>query len=75
MGQPTQAFVEAEQGSPFHPDKKLTDEDAPEEMMECMLSLDSIQAAIRSRDDLSACGNDRISYTIMKAANQREPSS
>jgi hypothetical protein len=37
-------------------------------MMEYMLSTENIQAVIRSRDELSACGNDDISYRIMKAA-------
>jgi hypothetical protein len=35
--------------------------------MEYMLSTANIQAVIRSRDELSACGNDDISYKIMKA--------
>jgi hypothetical protein len=34
-----------------------------------MLSEDNIRDVIRSRDDLSACGNDGINYQIMKAAD------
>jgi hypothetical protein len=45
----------------------LPDEDIPEAMKDCMPSEDNIRDVIRSRDELSACGNDRISYRIMKA--------
>jgi hypothetical protein len=37
-------------------------------MIEDMLSNANIQAVIRSRDDLSACGNDGTTYRTMKAA-------
>jgi hypothetical protein len=65
---PKQVFFKAEQDSPFHLNKKLPDKDVPEDMMEYILSEDNIRAVIRSRDDLNACGNDGISYRIMKAA-------
>jgi hypothetical protein len=68
MALPNQAFSVAGQDSPFHLYKKLSDEGIPEDMMEYTLSDDNIRAVIRSRDDRNACGNDRISYRIMKAA-------
>jgi hypothetical protein len=69
-GPPKEEFFEADEQSQFHIFKKLPDDNVPEEMMEYMLSDDNIRAVIRSRDDLSACGNDGISYRIMKAAGQ-----
>jgi hypothetical protein len=44
---PKQALFEAEQDSPFHLDKKLPNEDVPEDMIEDMLSEDNIWAVIR----------------------------
>jgi hypothetical protein len=67
-GLPEQAFYEAEPDSQFHLNRKLPDEDIPEDVMKYMLSGDNIRVVLRSRDDLSACGNDGISYKIMKAA-------
>jgi hypothetical protein len=40
-------------------------------MMKYILSADNIRAVIRLRDDLSACGNDGISYRIMKPAGSK----
>jgi hypothetical protein len=37
-------------------------------MMEYMLSTENSSVIIRSRDELNACGNDGISYKIIKAA-------
>jgi hypothetical protein len=67
-GPSKQAFFEAGQDSPFYLHKKLPDENVREDMMEHMLSDDNIRAVIRSRDDLSVCGNDGINYRIMKTA-------
>jgi hypothetical protein len=71
MGRSKQAFFEAEQDSPFHLHKKLPNEDVREDMIEYMLSDDKIRAVIRSRGDLSACGNDGISDRILKAAGPK----
>jgi hypothetical protein len=65
---PKEVFFEADEESQFHVFRKLPNDNIPEEMMEYMLSDDNILAVIRSRDDLSACGNDGISYKIMKTA-------
>jgi hypothetical protein len=43
MRPPKQAFFKAERGSPFRLNKKLPDEDVPEEIMEYMLSADTIR--------------------------------
>jgi hypothetical protein len=70
MGPTKQAFYEADENSPFYLRRKLPEEDVPEAIMDYMLSEDNIRDVIRSRDDLSACGNDGINYQIMKAAGQ-----
>jgi hypothetical protein len=45
----------------------LPDEDAPEAMKDYMPSEDNIQDVIRSRDELTTSGNDRINSRSMKA--------
>jgi hypothetical protein len=67
-GPPQQAFFEAKENSEFFFHRKLPDDDVPEEIMNYMLSDDNVRDVIRSRDDLSARGNDGISYQIVKAA-------
>jgi chaperonin cofactor prefoldin len=67
-GASTQAFFGAEQESLFHLDKKLSDEDSPEEMMEYMLSADNVQTVISSRDRVSTCRNHGVIDRIIKTA-------
>jgi hypothetical protein len=65
---PTQRqLYEAEPDSLFYLHRNLPGEDVAEAMNDYMLSEDKIRHVIRSRDELSACGNDGISYTMMKA--------
>jgi hypothetical protein len=65
---PDKVFFEAEVGTLFDLEEKLPNQDVPEEMTNFMLSRDDIKAVLRSRDDISACGNDDINYRIIKAA-------
>jgi hypothetical protein len=65
---PRQTFFEADENTKFFLHRKLPDDDIPKKMMEYMLSDDNIRDVIRSCDDLSARGNDGISYQIVKAA-------
>jgi hypothetical protein len=54
------AGSEAEPDSPFYLHWKLPHEDVPEAKKDEMLSDDNIRDIIRSRDGLSASGNDGI---------------
>jgi hypothetical protein len=65
---PREAFFEAEENFEFFLYRKLPDDNVPEEMRDYLFSDDNIRDVIRSRDDLSACGNDGIRYQIVKAA-------
>jgi hypothetical protein len=51
--------------------QKLPDDDAPQAIIDYMLSDDNIRDVIRLRDGFSVCGNDRISYRTVKAAGQQ----
>jgi hypothetical protein len=64
---PDENFVEAREYSIFHLDGRIT-ETEEEEMTRFMIDEANIEAIIKSRDDLSACGVDGISYRIMKGA-------
>jgi hypothetical protein len=64
---PLDDFIEAEEESPFYLESRITGEDE-DEMEEFMLDEKNIAEVIKSREDLSACGVDGISYRIMKGA-------
>jgi hypothetical protein len=64
---PEEDFVEANEDSEFHLDK-LIGEDEETELESFMMNETNIAEVIRSREDLSACGVDGISYRIMKGA-------
>jgi hypothetical protein len=66
LGRTERAFFEAESDSPFYLHRKLADENVPKATKDYMLSEDNIRNVIQLRDELSACGNDGISYRIMK---------
>jgi hypothetical protein len=59
--------VEADEESVFHLEPRITEQDE-EEMEKFMLDEKNITDVIKSREDLSASGVDRISYRIMKGA-------
>jgi hypothetical protein len=67
--QPAQHFKEAEVGNPLFLERRIP-EDATEEMEEYMTEERNIAAVIKSRQDLSACGPDGISYRILKLAGE-----
>jgi hypothetical protein len=67
LSRPLEDFVEAEEKSSFYLESRITDEDE-DEMEEFMLNEKNIAEVIKSREDLSACGVDGISYRIMKGA-------
>jgi hypothetical protein len=60
-------FVDAEQDAVFHLEPQITEEDE-EDMEEFVLNENNITEVIKSREDLSACGVDGISYRVMKVA-------
>jgi hypothetical protein len=64
---PREDFVEAEENSKFYLEPKILPEDE-EALEEYMLNEKNISEVIKSREDLSACGVDGISYRIMKGA-------
>jgi hypothetical protein len=64
---PRLGFEEATEESIFHLEPRIPEE-ASEEMMEYMVDEKHIAEVINSRQDLSACGVDDISYQIIKAA-------
>jgi hypothetical protein len=66
-GPTERVFYEAEPDSPFYLHRKFPDEKVSEAMKDFLLSENNIRDVIRSRDELSASDNDRISYRIMKA--------
>jgi hypothetical protein len=64
-------FREAEQGTPFALEPKIT-ENGQEEMEAFILNDRHIEDVIKSREDLSASGIDGISDRIRKAAGKEE---
>jgi hypothetical protein len=64
---PEDDFVEATDDSMVHLESRITEED-DEEMTNFMINEVNIETVIKSRDDLSACRVDGISYRIMKGA-------
>jgi hypothetical protein len=64
---PREDFREAEEDSIFHLESRITGQEE-EEMEKFMLNEKNIEEVIKSRDDLSTCGVDGISYRIMKGA-------
>jgi hypothetical protein len=62
---PRDEFVEANEESVFHLEPLITDQE-DEDMTTFMLDDKNIAEVIKSREDLSACGVDGISYRIMK---------
>jgi hypothetical protein len=69
-GPPPEPFVEAEKDTPFFLEPRITEARMPLEMMTYMLKEENIRAVIRSRQDLSASGNDGISYRVIKGAGR-----
>jgi hypothetical protein len=67
---PQTDFREAEQGTPFALEPKITDNEQ-EEMEAFMLNDRNIEEVIKSRQDLSASGIDGISYEIIKSASKK----
>jgi hypothetical protein len=64
---PEQEFIEADQGSRFHLNAVITEQEE-EDLQGFFLDEKKIAEAIKSRDDLSANGIDGISYRVIKAA-------
>jgi hypothetical protein len=64
---PEQDFIEANQGSRFHLEARITEKD-DDELQRFMLDEEKIAEVIKSRDDLSANGIDGISYRVIKGA-------
>jgi hypothetical protein len=64
---PENGFGEAQPGSPLFLEEILPREEESE-MKEFMLKKENIKNVIKSRQDLSACGPDGISYRIIKSA-------
>jgi hypothetical protein len=60
-------FYQAELDSPFSLHYKLLDENVIEAMKDSTLAENNIRDVIRSRDELSASGNDGVSHKITKA--------
>jgi hypothetical protein len=63
---PQKTICEAEDSSEFFLSRKLADDTLLKEMTDVTLSDENIRDFIRSRDELSACGNDGTSYRIVK---------
>jgi hypothetical protein len=66
VGPAKRAFYEAEPDSPFYLYRKSPHENVPEAMKDYMRSEDNIRDVTRSRDELSASGNNGINCRIMK---------
>jgi hypothetical protein len=66
---PEMDFKEAEVSTEFFMDSKLTEREE-DEMEAYMLNERNIAQVIKSREDLSACGVDGISYRIIKGAGR-----
>jgi hypothetical protein len=64
-------FFEAEPNSSFCLRCELLGENVPEAMNYDILSKDTFRDFIRSRDELSASGNDGISSSIMKTGGPK----
>jgi 3-dehydroquinate dehydratase len=64
---PREEFVEAAENSIFHLNSVMEGEE-DEEMTNFIMDEKNIAEVIRSREDLSACGVDGVSYRIMKGA-------
>jgi hypothetical protein len=67
---PREDFVEAEENTKFHIEPQIVQED-DEALEEFMLNEKNIRQVIKSRQDLSACGVDGISYRIMKGQERK----
>jgi hypothetical protein len=66
---PVTGFTEATEGSPLFLEPRIPG-DADNEMEEFMMDESNIKKVINSRQDLSACGPDGISYRILKSAGE-----
>jgi hypothetical protein len=66
---PMEDFEEALPGTDVCLDQRIPAEGS-EEMEEYMVEEKHIRDVINSRDDLSACGVDGVSYQLFKAAKQ-----
>jgi hypothetical protein len=65
-------FREAPEGTEFHLEKRIGDQE-DDELQAFMQEEKNIEQVIRSRQDMSACGIDGISYRIIKAAKKEHP--
>jgi hypothetical protein len=64
---PEQDFIEANQGSRFHLEARITEKEG-DELQGLMLDEEKIAEVIKSRDDLNANGIDGISCGVIKGA-------